>query len=220
MKKRYAYLFSFSFLFISALGFAKEPVNLQVYKQSLIQYHDSGQYDNDLNSVANDALTYLKARTDKPSWGDKKPAIVLDIDETALSNYNDALQLGFGGTLVDIQKAEDKGTDAVITPTLKLFNFAKSHHIAVIFLTGRTEAERDITTKNLRVAGYQNWDQLILRGKGQEKLPATTYKTAARKALMTEGYDILLSMGDQQSDLAGGYADKTFKLPNPYYFIP
>lgn len=220
MKKCCANLLSVSFLFISALGFAKEPVNLQVYKQTLIQYHDSGEYDKDLNAVTNEAMAYLKLRAEKPSWGNKIPAIVLDIDETALSNYTDALQLGFGGTLADIQKAEDKGTDSVIAPTLKLFQFAKAHHIAVIFLTGRSEAERDITSKNLRLAGYENWDKLILRGKGQEKLPATTYKTAARKALMTEGYDILLSMGDQQSDLTGGYADKTFKLPNPYYFIP
>jgi hypothetical protein len=35
-----------------------------------------------------------------------------------------------------------------------------------------------------------------------------------------EGYTILLSMGDQRSDLEGGYAERTFKLPNPYYWIP
>jgi hypothetical protein len=28
------------------------------------------------------------------------------------------------------------------------------------------------------------------------------------------------SMGDQQSDLTGGYAERTFKLPNPVYFLP
>jgi hypothetical protein len=27
-------------------------------------------------------------------------------------------------------------------------------------------------------------------------------------------------MGDQESDLSGGYAEKTFKLPNPVYFLP
>jgi len=27
-------------------------------------------------------------------------------------------------------------------------------------------------------------------------------------------------MGDQESDLRGGYAEKTFKLPNPVYFLP
>ena len=40
-------------------------------------------------------------------------------------------------------------------------------------------------------------------------------------AKLTEaGYTIVLSMGDQQSDLDGGYAERTFKLPNPVYFLP
>jgi len=30
----------------------------------------------------------------------------------------------------------------------------------------------------------------------------------------------ILNMGDQESDPAGGYADVTFKLPNPFYYIP
>ena len=34
------------------------------------------------------------------------------------------------------------------------------------------------------------------------------------------GYDIVANFGDQLSDLTGGFADKTFKLPNPMYFLP
>ena len=34
------------------------------------------------------------------------------------------------------------------------------------------------------------------------------------------GYWIIENMGDQPSDLAGGYAERTFKLPNPFYRIP
>ena len=33
------------------------------------------------------------------------------------------------------------------------------------------------------------------------------------------GYLIILNVGDQESDLTGGFADRTFKLPNPFYFI-
>jgi hypothetical protein len=29
-----------------------------------------------------------------------------------------------------------------------------------------------------------------------------------------------LSLGNQNSDLLGGYAERTFKLPNPVYFLP
>jgi predicted secreted acid phosphatase len=34
------------------------------------------------------------------------------------------------------------------------------------------------------------------------------------------GYEIVANFGDQFSDLKGGFADKTFKLPNPNYFLP
>ena len=34
------------------------------------------------------------------------------------------------------------------------------------------------------------------------------------------GYDIVANFGDQFSDLNGGFADQTFKIPNPTYFLP
>jgi HAD superfamily, subfamily IIIB (Acid phosphatase) len=34
------------------------------------------------------------------------------------------------------------------------------------------------------------------------------------------GYDIVANFGDQFSDLEGGHADRTFKMPNPNYFLP
>ena len=41
------------------------------------------------------------------------------------------------------------------------------------------------------------------------------YKTATRAHIESLGYDIVANFGDQYSDLVGGYADRTFKLPNP-----
>jgi hypothetical protein len=29
-----------------------------------------------------------------------------------------------------------------------------------------------------------------------------------------------VNIGDQMSDLDGGFAERTYKLPNPFYFIP
>ena len=34
------------------------------------------------------------------------------------------------------------------------------------------------------------------------------------------GYDIQVDLGDQFSDLTGGFTDKIFELPNPNYFLP
>jgi hypothetical protein len=42
----------------------------------------------------------------------------------------------------------------------------------------------------------------------------------ARKQLVDAGYELLGSIGDQFSDLAGEYsAPYSFKLPNVWYFI-
>lgn len=45
------------------------------------------------------------------------------------------------------------------------------------------------------------------------------YKSGTRKHIEDLGYDIIANFGDQYSDLDGGYADKTYKIPNPTYFV-
>ena len=46
------------------------------------------------------------------------------------------------------------------------------------------------------------------------------YKSGTRAYIESQGYDIIANFGDQFSDLEGGYADKTFKMPNPNYYLP
>lgn len=47
------------------------------------------------------------------------------------------------------------------------------------------------------------------------------YKSEMRRKLMEEGYRIWGNVGDQWSDLHGQFVgNKTFKLPNPMYFVP
>lgn len=52
------------------------------------------------------------------------------------------------------------------------------------------------------------------------KCSTIQYKSATREYIESQGYDIVASFGDQYSDLLGGYADKTFKMPNPNYYLP
>jgi len=203
-------------------GYAKEPKNLDLVKGVLIQYHDSGEYEKEQAKVINHAMQYLKIRLKraKQKTETKKLAIVLDIDETSLSNYSDMKKMSFGGTLRQIMDAQANGTDSAITPTLKLYQYAKANNIAVFFVTGRTEPYRAATEKNLTNAGYTKWDGLSLKGDTYKERSAAPYKIRARSLIENQGYDIILNIGDQQSDLTGGHADKTFKLPNPYYLIP
>lgn len=54
------------------------------------------------------------------------------------------------------------------------------------------------------------------KGKG-----AVVYKSGIRKQLAEEGYRIWGNVGDQWSDLQGDFSgNRTFKLPNPMYFVP
>jgi len=46
------------------------------------------------------------------------------------------------------------------------------------------------------------------------------YKSATRAYIESLGYEIVANFGDQFSDLIGGHADRTFKMPNPNYFLP
>ncbi|HET7181744.1 MAG TPA: HAD family acid phosphatase [Candidatus Limnocylindrales bacterium] len=46
------------------------------------------------------------------------------------------------------------------------------------------------------------------------------YKSGTRAYIESLGYDIVANFGDQYSDLTGGYADRTFKMPNPNYYLP
>jgi HAD superfamily, subfamily IIIB (Acid phosphatase) len=54
----------------------------------------------------------------------------------------------------------------------------------------------------------------------QKSCTTIHYKSATRAYIESQGYDIVGNFGDQFSDLEGGYADKTFKLPNPNYYLP
>jgi predicted secreted acid phosphatase len=50
--------------------------------------------------------------------------------------------------------------------------------------------------------------------------PTIQYKSGTRAYIESQGYNIVADMGDQFSDLDGGFADKTFKMPNPNYYLP
>lgn len=217
--KRYL-VCSIVFVLATATGYAKEPQNLAVAKAAVVQYHDSGEYMRDIKKVIHQARTDLAAELKKKPEDKQNDAIILDIDETSLSNYASMVRLNFGGTLAEITADEDKGKDPAIKPTLALFNYAKSHNVSVFFITGRQEDERAATINNLKQAGYDNWDGLIMRSIEYKSAPAAAYKAAMRKQLTDQGYDIIMNIGDQESDLRGGFASKNYKLPNPFYFIP
>ncbi len=201
---------------------APPPYNLSDVKQQLIEYHQSGEYTKDISHVTKQAEDYLDKRLAENAKSEhpEKLAMVLDIDETSLSNYNYLKDAQFGDIFGVMEQAQKRDDESAIAPTLNLYRFAKNHGVAVFFITGRPERLRKITEKDLNSAGYYKWNGLFMRPNGHEMNSAVPYKTATRKKIADMGYTIVVNMGDQKSDLSGGYAEQDYKLPNPYYYIP
>lgn len=209
-------------LSFSSTCFAQEPENLAEVKHRLQYYHDSGLYESDLENVISSAKLYLRQRVqmNANTAEHKKLAIVLDIDETALSNYPAIKSLDFGGTIQSIDHRINEGIDPAIPATLKLYKLAQTLHVPIFFVTGRDEHLRAATISNLQHEGYHNWHDLYLRPPHHKKGSVAPFKATIRKKISEQGYDIVLNIGDQMSDLRGGYADRNLKLPNPFYYIP
>ncbi len=106
--------------------------------------------------------------------------------------------------------------------TLRLYQEAEKDKVAVFFITGRPEDEREDTAANLKAVGYTQWDGLSLRAVDHPKTQTVVdYKSGERKKIVAQGYKIIFNVGDQMSDLNGDpQAEKSVKLPNPFYYIP
>ena len=198
--------------------------NIYDAQRQVEKYIDTGSYDRDVAKVVTAASAWLKKR----ARGVTKPAIVLDIDETALSNWPEMRVNGWARIIngpCDLEKGpcghrawQGMARAKAIAPTLALAQSAHKLGVAVFFITGRPARLREATERNLREQGYE-WADLILEPEGATFPSAADFKAPERRKIAEHGYTILLNLGDQDSDLKGGYAERTFKLPNPVYFV-
>src|SRR5215213_6579433 len=198
---------------------------------SLRNYHDSGSYDSDLANVDSQADRFMRrqvkairakakrrcARSKTPKGcTTPKLALVLDIDETSLSNYQQIAATNFSGAAGALASAVFAASSPAIGPTLGLYQDARGLQVSVFFITGRPSAVSTFTESNLNAAGYTDRAGIFFKPSSDAVIP---FKSGARAALEQQGYRIVANVGDQESDLAGGHADRSFKLPNPFYFI-
>jgi len=204
-------------------GAGREPVNLTARKAELVRYQESGDYARGLAVVAGEASRWIEARAARRAEGERL-AVVFDIDETVLSNWENMRRDDFGYIPERWHAWVDRAEGAAIGPVRETFQVARRAGVAVIFLTGRKERDRAGTERNLRAEGMGDYAELIVRAErgmagaeAESGRSAVVFKTAVRKRLAAEGWTIIANVGDQMSDLAGGYAEKAFKLPNPFY---
>lgn len=195
---------------------SREPGQLGQLKKKVVDYYTSGMYQQDLNCVVAQAYRYLKSKL--PAQPDE--AITFDIDDTVLSTWQYNKSNDFGYDKYWAQHWENQANFPVIKPMLNLYTFAKKQGFKVFFITGRKPNLTQATQLNLLKAGFKNWDGIFFKPLDYKESSLVPYKSGMRKALTEKGYNIILNMGDQESDLKGNYAEKSIKLPNPMYMIP
>lgn len=203
---------------------AERIPNLDKLKAEVKQYHECtctcGCYTHDMDQQADRAIAFLRRRAAHKRPGEKL-ALVLDIDETTLSNYQEEIGADFGFVKKDFDAWALTAQAPAIPGTLRLYKEAQKLGVSIFFITGRAEDEREATGRNLRAQGFDNWQGLALRPLSHGKQTTIEYKSAEREKIAVQGYTLALNVGDQWSDLKGTpEAEFSVKYPDPFYFIP
>jgi predicted secreted acid phosphatase len=121
---------------------------------------------------------------------------------------------------------------------VNLSTIAQNAGCTIIGLTGRNDDQKAATLENLANVGFTGYTAANYytkwTGVGASQQPSyitcaavkcTTieYKSQTRAHVESASggnFRIVANFGDQFSDLIGGSADRTIKLPNPTYYLP
>ncbi|MFE0645681.1 HAD family acid phosphatase [Streptomyces sp. NPDC058877] len=150
----------------------------------------------DVAAVVAEARPYVEARAEDA--GREKQALVLDIDNSSLET--------------DFHPFWELPTPA-IADVRDLVRDAHARGVAVFFVTARPGIIHSLTDWNLKKAGYPV-DGLYVRSLPDLFGEVSAYKTEKRAEIEAKGYTIIANIGNNTSDLVGGHAERTFKLPD------
>jgi acid phosphatase len=190
----------------------EKPLNLTTAKDLVKQYYEGGQFDKELDEIIADAKKkFSKVEVKQNS------AIIFDIDDTALLNYEASKKMGFGYVKSMVDEWVSSAQVPAIPQVKDLYDYLLQRDVKIIFLTGRFSDEYDYTYENLINGGFAAFDTLIVRRPEEQKLPAVEFKSNLRTALTNKGYDIIGNIGDQWTDLDGPYSGIKVKIPNYIY---
>jgi predicted secreted acid phosphatase len=204
----------------------------------------NSNYAREAESVAAAGQRWLKAKLGKASG---TPAIVLDVDDTTLTTWNYEIFSNWAYNPTTNATYVNGQLFPATPGMVHMVNWAADHGYAIFFLTGRPATQAAATLGNLLGddgipapdvdAGYPDpvalftkpavadYPQYLLDACADEiaaghSCTTIHYKSATRAYIESLGYDIVANFGDQYSDLKGGFADKSFKMPNPNYYLP
>ncbi|MFI1735987.1 HAD family acid phosphatase [Streptomyces acidicola] len=233
----------------STANSTKEPYNIGLLVKDIDTYYGittdsagvyqaspTSPYAKDLAKIDADAKKYVDQAATQAKQKHQKPAVVFDIDDTLLLSldyekrynytYNSASWADY------INRADRPG----VFGSADLVRYAQKKGVEVFYNSGLTEAQRPAAVENLKKIGVDvNLDAGHMYLKDAAKPPTylkscatpgswtcTTvqYKSGTRQHIEKDlGYEIIANFGDQYSDLDGGHAARTYKLPNPTYFV-
>ncbi|MCA6095509.1 hypothetical protein LE181_25495 [Streptomyces sp. SCA3-4] len=139
----------------------------------------------DVKKAVAPAIPWLRERVAERHG---KPAVVLDIDNTALETH---YHPGHANK-----------------PVLQVARWAREHQVSVLFVTARTSSSS--AREQLKQAGYPV-DAICTRQHGESKGAG---KERCRRELTHGGHTITANIGNRSTDFEGGFYEKGFKLPD------
>ncbi|WP_327434158.1 HAD family acid phosphatase [Streptomyces sp. NBC_01236] len=175
---------------------AAAPVQAAVSTTAAQADVDYATWQSDVQAVIDQALPYVEQRT--ANAGGQKLALVFDIDNTTLET--------------DFHPWYALPTSAV-KASLELARYAHSRGVDVFFVTARPGIIASETKWNLKTVGYPV-SGLYVRDLPDLFDEVSAYKTSKRAQIESLGYTIIANVGNNTSDLVGGHAERTFKLPD------
>ncbi|MGW0775648.1 HAD family acid phosphatase [Streptomyces sp. NPDC002835] len=185
--------------FVAALPAASAHADTTTARTASAVPAQSVDYDTwlrDVAAVVDEARPYIEQRTADADG--EKQAIVLDIDNTSLeTHFHPFWQLPTPA----IERMRD------------LARYADSRGVAVFFVTARPGIIHSLTDWNLKRVGYPV-DGLYVRDLPDLFHEVSAYKTEKRAEIEAKGYTIIANIGNNTTDLVGGHAERTFKLPD------
>ena len=193
----------FSFLFIFLFLFACNNVEISKKEHSLYWQKNSAEYV----ALSYQAYNLAKFRLDEKlnSEFNKRPAIVIDLDETVLNNlpYNEML---IDSSEVFTQESWSKWVNKKIATkvpgSLEFINYAKSKNVKIVYLSNRRVENYDPTKENLVNLGYPFDEDTLMLLRDE-----TGDKTARRNTL--NNYEIIMLLGDNLADFNSVFYKKS-----------
>lgn len=226
-----------------------EPYNIGVLVKDIDTYYGTtadadgvyqaspdSPYAKDLARLDSAARTYIDEATRKARHRGEKPAVVFDIDDTLLLSLDYEKRYNYTYNATTWADYVNRADRPAVFGSPQLVRYAARKGVEVFYNSGLSEAQRSAAVENLKKVGAEvNLDagHMFLKDKanppsylsacatpGTWNCTTVQYKSGTRKHIEDDlGYEIVANFGDQYSDLDGGYADRTYKLPNPTYFV-